>query len=426
MNAVDHRGCTVSGAEPAALEAFERALAASQRWRSGAEAPLAIALQRAPRFVMAHVLQAYLLVCSRDPRRLALARPTLARAAALPANERERLHLAALAAVLDDDDFDVARATLGELLRREPRDAVALQAVHSLDYVSGDVRCLKERVTAVLPAWSSELPGYHTVLAMHAFGLEENGRYFEAEACARAALALDPHDARAHHVMAHVFEMTDRAEAGERWLADHFDGWADDTVVATHCWWHRALFQLALGSPERALDIYHHHVRGGRSDAVADLIDASALLWRIDLAGCDTTGRWPELADAWAAHIDDGFCSFNDVHAMLAFAGARDGRRVDALVGALRTASLRSTRHGTTTRLLGLAACRALAAFGRGDDRLAITLFASLPARAHRLGGSHAQRDVLQLTMQRAVERLREQKGWADADPVAKEEPAVA
>ena len=59
MNAVDHRGCTVSGSEPAALEAFERALAAYQGWRDGVEAPLALALAQAPGFVMAHVLQAY-------------------------------------------------------------------------------------------------------------------------------------------------------------------------------------------------------------------------------------------------------------------------------------------------------------------------------------------------------------------------------
>ena len=421
MNAVDGRGCAVSGSEPAALAAFERALAAYQGWRDGAEAPLARALQEAPGFVMAHVLQTYLLACSRDPRRIALARPALARAAALPGNERERLHVAAITALLDRDDFEGARAILGELLQLEPRDALALQAAHSLDYVSGDVRSIEDRVAAVLPAWSNDMPGYHAVLAMHAFGLEENGRYDDAEATARAALALDPFDARAHHVMAHVFEMTDRAEAGERWLADHAEHWASDTVVATHCWWHRGLFQLSLGRPDSALDIYHHHVRAGRSDAIADLIDASALLWRIDLAGCDVAGRWLELADAWAPHIDDRFCSFNDLHAMLAFVGARDQDRCDRLVRVLRSAYSQPSRHGTTTRLLGLAACRALAAFGRGDDMLAITLLASLPPESHRLGGSHAQRDVLHLTMRRAVERLREAKGWASSDRTAEQ-----
>ena len=102
MSGVDARGCSISGATPAALEAYERALAAFLSWRSGADAPLAPALQEAPGFVMAHVLQAYLLLCSRDPRRVRSARPVLARAAELPANERERLHLAAIPAALAD------------------------------------------------------------------------------------------------------------------------------------------------------------------------------------------------------------------------------------------------------------------------------------------------------------------------------------
>ena len=40
---------------------------------------------------------------------------------------------------------------------------------------------MSDRVAAVLPAWSSDLPGYHAVLAMHAFGLEECGEYERAE-----------------------------------------------------------------------------------------------------------------------------------------------------------------------------------------------------------------------------------------------------
>jgi hypothetical protein len=100
MSGVDVRGYRISGATPAALEAYERALAAFQRWRSGASVELALAIQEGPTFVMAHVLQAYLVLSSRDPRHVRAARPMLARASALPANERERLHLAALAAAL--------------------------------------------------------------------------------------------------------------------------------------------------------------------------------------------------------------------------------------------------------------------------------------------------------------------------------------
>jgi tetratricopeptide (TPR) repeat protein len=412
MHRADARGYRVSGASAAASAAYERALATCQSWRSGAELELAAALQEAPGFTMAHVLQAYLFLCSRDPERVRAAAPAHARAAALPANERERMHVGAIGAVLADD-YERAMKLLGELLRRYPRDVLALQVAHLFDYLSGDVAGLARRVAAVLPAWSSELPGYAAILAMHAFGLEEGGDYERAEQAAEAALELNPFDARAHHVMAHVFDMTERPAAGIRWMGQHSERWGAGTIVATHCWWHLALFHLAQGEPARALAIYDRRIRAGSSAAIADLIDASALLWRVRLQARDTGARWAELADAWAPHIDDRFCSFNDLHAMLAFVGAGDWARASRLERVLAGGQSQPTRHGATTRQLGLPACRALIAFGRGNDTLALTLLASLPALAHRFGGSHAQRDVLNLTMLAAIERLRRPVRWS-------------
>ena len=406
MSAIDERGCPISGATPAAVQAYERALAAVLAWRSGADEQLALALLDAPTFVMAHVLQAYALLCSRDPQRVRSAGPVLQRAAGLPANERERGHLAAIAAMLGDD-YERAKALLGELLRLHPRDALALQVAHSFDYVTGDMARMNDRVAAVLPGWASDLPGYHAVLAMHAFSLEECGAYERAEQAAREALAMNPFDARAHHVMAHVFEMTERTGAGVPWMNEHIAGWGVDSVVATHCWWHLALFHLAQSQTDRALALYDRRVRAGHSGAIADLIDAASLLWRIHLSGGDTGMRWAELAAAWAPHIDDRFCSFNDLHAMLAFVGARDWDSAQRLELVLATGQSLPTRHGATTRQVGLPACRALMAFGRGNDTLAITLFASLPELAHRIGGSHAQRDVLHLTLLHAIEGIR-------------------
>jgi tetratricopeptide (TPR) repeat protein len=406
MSRVDFRACAISGATPAALDAFERALAAFLSWRGGAEDDLARAMQEAPAFLMAHVLQAYLCLCSRDPARVRSARPVLARAARLPGNERERLHLAAIAATLADD-YERAKSVLGELLRREPRDVLALHVAHAFDYATGDLARLGDRAPALLPAWSSDLPGYHAVLAMHAFGAEECGDYERAEELGHRALAHEPFDARAHHVLAHVFEMTERAGAGARWLRRHAEYWAAGTVVATHCWWHLALFRLAQGQVGRALSLYDRRVRAGRSLELADMIDAAALLWRIELHGGDTGERWTELAAAWAPRIADGFCTFNDLHAMIAFVGARDWNLAQRLERELaRRRSLR-TRHGETTRRVGLAACRALIAFGRRNYTRAASLLAGLPALAHRIGGSHAQRDVLHLTLLRAVEHIR-------------------
>ena len=406
MTLKDPRGLDVSGASPAAQDAYERALAAFLGWRSDAERPLVAAIDESPGFVMAHVLSAWRVLCSRDRVATRLAQPAAARAAGLPANPRERLHLAAIGAVLADD-YDGARGQLGQLLRQYPRDVLALQVAHTLDHLAGDVKMLLQRVSAVLPAWSPDLPGYRAVRAMHAFGLVEGGQYARAEDAALEVLSHDALDPRAHHTMAHLFEMTGRAEAGLRWMSQHAAAWSSGTSVAVHCWWHLALFQLARGRFDSLLHLYDQRLRNGRSTHVSDLIDASSLLWRTELAGADPQERWLELAQAWEPHIDDAFCSFSDLHAMQAFVGARDWKRAQRLETVLLAARARATRYGNSTRRLGLAACQAVMAFGRGDDKKVVGLLASSLTQAHRLGGSHAQRDVLHLTLGKAIDRLR-------------------
>jgi tetratricopeptide (TPR) repeat protein len=403
---MDERGYAISGATGEATDAYERALAAFQSWRTGADEQVALALSVAPGFVMAHVLGAYACLCSREPARVKRTPALLAAAARLSANERERMHLGVVSAGVADD-FELAKYRLDQLLRQYPRDILALQVGHAFDYLSGDIERLGFRVGAVMQAWSSGMPGYHAVLAMYAFRMEECGDYELAEESARAAVELDQFDARAHHVMAHIFEMTSRPADGIGWLRDNRDAWNANTVVATHCWWHHALFHLARGELDGALGLYDDRIRAGHSSAVADLIDASALLWRIALPGGDTGNRWPELAAAWEPHIDDAFCSFSDLHAMLAFVGAADQDRIRRLELALRDELPHRTRHGATTRQFGLAACKAMAAFGRDDNERALVLLAALPAVAQRFGGSHAQRDVLHLTMLEAAARTR-------------------
>jgi tetratricopeptide (TPR) repeat protein len=406
MTLKDYRDYDISGATPLARDAFERALAFFQSWRSGTEAQLAIALLDAPSFTMAHLLKAYVWLCGRDAARWRLARSAYAQASACPANARERLHLAAIGAALADD-LEALKTLLGTLLQQYPRDVLALQIAHAFDYVTGDIARMSDRVPAVLWAWSKDVPGYAAVLAMQAFSLVECGHHQSAADAALRALEINPFDARAHHAMAHVYEMTEDPNAGARWMRDRLSFWAEDTVVATHCWWHWALHCLAQGELDEALGLYDQRVRAGHSSEVADMIDASALLWRLELLGADTGGRWLELASAWAQHITDGFCSFNDVHAMLALVGAQDWGQASRLESELARCQHFATRHSETTRLVGLPACRGIIAFGRGDYARAIELLGAIPAFARRIGGSHAQRDVLYLTLLEAVQRIR-------------------
>jgi tetratricopeptide (TPR) repeat protein len=374
-----------------ATERYEAALRALQLGDGDALAHARRAIAASPRFVAAQQLVATVLLYSRDPREFREGRTAFARLAALPMEDRERAHAGALQKGIEGD-YRAARAAYDAILSDAPRDFLALWASQLIDYYLGEPQALRLRVERVLPAWSASLPGYHAVLAMHAFGLEECGDYAAAEAVARRALGLEPRDRRALHALLHVFEMQGRPEEGLRCIGAQ----ARQAALPNHLWWHAALFHLQAGRPEEALGVYERWMRLG---GLADLIDASALLWRLALAGVDAGAWFAALAARWAAHAEDGYCAFNDLHAVMAFVGA--GRwALAAQVLAAQERRLARTQgvNYEMTRFVGLPACRALVAFGRGEHEAAERLLRALPPVAHRLGGSHAQRDVLQLT----------------------------
>src|SRR5690606_16697544 len=121
-----------------------------------------------------------------------------------------------------------------------PRDGLALQAGHQLDFLTGDARMLRDRIAGVMPTWDPSMPGYHAVLSMHAFGLEEAGDYTAAEAQGRRSVELQPRDGWGWHAVAHVMEMQDRAKEGAAWLGKNSDIWSHESFFAVHNWWHLA------------------------------------------------------------------------------------------------------------------------------------------------------------------------------------------
>jgi len=400
----DARGLALSGASPRALGLFERALAEHLSFRGPAGDPLAQALEDSPGFAMAHAFAAYRALGGREPDGAAAARSIVERSERLPMNGRERAHMHAISA-LAAGEYERAGELQADILAQHPRDVLALAAAHSCDYVRGDVTNLHRRVARVLGAWRPDLPGYHAVLAMYAFGLEEAGEYSRAEAYARRALELEPRDVRAHHALVHVYEMTGRPEEGIRWAGGRAAYWADDSATAGHNWWHVALFNLSLGRRAQALAIYDWRIRPRLARGVSALIDATALLWRFELLGAGVGRRWAELAGRWAPRAEDGYCAFSDLHAMMAFTADGRRERAEALLAAQRRRSLQGGTNGEMTRLIGLPACLALRAWGGGRYAEAAERLGGLPALAHRLGGSRAQHGIVALTLEEAVRR---------------------
>lgn len=401
----DRQGNAVKGATADAVPCFDRAIEAFNLYRGDPLALLDQAVARAPEFAMAHIARAWILGLATEPAATAEARALVSRISALPLDERARAHLAALAPLLDGH-WSASAQALDRLNAQHPRDLLALQCGHLVDFYRANARELRDRIARVLPRWSRDTPGRSILLGMYAFGLEESGDYARAEEVGRRALGEQPLDCWAHHAVAHVMEMQGRAEDGIGWMIAREPYWAgDDNFFKVHNWWHRALFHLQLDEHDEALALYDGQIREGRSAVALDLVDASALLWRLHLLGHDVGSRWLELADAWAPHADGRTYSFNDWHAVMAFLGAGRQGNVEQILGRYLEDAPAGTEAGRWAQHTGRALIEGFAAFWRGDYQVAVERLHGSRHIANAFGGSHAQRDVIDWTLTEAALR---------------------
>jgi hypothetical protein len=223
-----------------------------------------------------------------------------------------------------------------------------------------------------------------------AMALQEAGEYDAARRLASRALADEPAAAHAVHVMAHVQYETGEHAAGRRWL----EGWnAAHRIMGydSHFVWHAALHALGEGDVEGAL----RRFRAGISPT--SVADAGTLLWRCRLAG-SARPAWARAAVGPARPVIDAlpvaFFVFNSCFT-LAAAGDADG------LSDLARRLARDPRPGFADLVAPVA--YALVALLGGDPAAAVALLEPLPPRLPRLGGSHAQREIVEDTLIEAL-----------------------
>nr|WP_287246718.1 tetratricopeptide repeat protein [Mesorhizobium sp.] len=361
------------------------------------------AIAEDPGFVMAHVFKGYLFGLATEREAAAVAKTCHETALPLAATPREQAHVAALGHLAAGRWHEAARL-LEDIAIEFPLDALALQSGHQIDFFTGNARMLRDRIGRALPSWQSGMPGYHAILGMQAFGLEEMGDYARAEKLGRMAVDIEPRDGWAQHAVAHVMEMQSRQRDGITWMRANPDAWTRESFLKVHNWWHLALFHYDLGETDEALALYDGPIYGERSTLALNMVDASSILWRLHLGGVDVGGRWAALAANWVK-ASAGNYAFNDAHAMMALVGAGQETPARTLLEAQHEAMHANDDNAAVTRDVGHPLTLAIKAFGDGNYAETVRLIRPIRAIAHRFGGSHAQRDVIDLTLIEAALR---------------------
>lgn len=407
----DPRDNRLATASQAAADRVETAL-----WRmmSFFDTPLADldeATAADPAWALPLVMKAGYLLSLTEPVLTAQAQALLAQAEPLcqAGPERERAHWEAIRAVADGRWHHAVRLW-DEWLLLHPRDALALQWAHHWDYCRGDQPGLRQRPARALPEWAADDPLYPYVLGLYALGLEENHLYPQAEEVGRQATAGSACVPWAVHAVANVMEMQGRFEEGTAWLRQHQPGWGEGNGLAGHLWWHMGLFRLEAMDIPGVHRLVDAHLSGEALQATLHRVDAAAILWRMHLVGVEVGARFVELLRDWPLPEEaPGDHAFNDLHVLVTKLGAGEIARAESWVArcaarAMQPELARRSNH-LTARELGLPLMRGLLAFAHGDHDAAVTALYAARTQLQRLGGSHAQRDLVDQSLMAASAR---------------------
>ncbi len=401
----DAQGHRLSGATEAAVTEYDKAVRAFNLVHGDAIGLFEEACQAAPDFAMAYLGKAWVLAVANDPGLLTRAKSLVETARPLRLNERERAHVAALSHLVQGARA-AAVAVLDRHLMHYPFDIIAHEAAALIDGFLGRFPCVRDRSARAQPFWSKDQPGHGTLLAMHGFGLEEAGDYSRAEDELRAAAELEPLSFWPHHTVAHVMEMTGRPEDGLGWMAAREALWSTPSHLnQVHIWWHKSLFHLELGQYDAALALYDGPMRATQRRVALSLTNATALLWRLDTLGCDIGDRWQELADFWQDHADGKCLVFADMHAAMAELRSGHEAPVERRLEAMRETAASGLEAAGLYRTVGIPVVEGLAAFHRGAYAEAVELLLPIRVDLWQIGGSHAQRDIVDWTLTEAAVR---------------------
>jgi tetratricopeptide (TPR) repeat protein len=322
------------------------------------------------------------------------------------ATRRERQHVQALAQAIDGNG-PTALVLIREHLQDFPRDAFALKQADGpfglIGFGGG-----QDRLEANFVLLDSVADAYGDdwwFLSAYAFAHNELGHYTEARRLVDRSLALHPRSGHGAHTMAHVFFETGQAQSGAAFLDEWLPDYPRQSQMYSHLTWHLALFELAADRPERARALYEETLRPEVSPGVPliTLCDAAALMWRHDLYGLDRpAGSRAEIANLARRAFSRPGITFADVHCALAYAAAGELEALEQLVGQLQE---RLAAGQLPAGAVVPAIVRALAAFARGDYEGTVQLLEPVAAQVVRIGGSNAQRQVIEDTLLQAYLR---------------------
>ncbi|MBC9731744.1 pyridine nucleotide-disulfide oxidoreductase [Nocardioides marmotae] len=370
-----------------AAEAYTRGVGRVLRLQPGAPEAVAEALAHDPTFALAHAALA-LLGHEQCAEVDVAARLRDARLHAARATERERSHVHAVARHVAGDSAPLVRH-----LEDWPTDALLLAtavptiAFAGVSEVPADAWRIVERAA---PAYGTDW----WATGLLAFVRQEQHRFEEAMELSCRALAIEPSAGHAAHARAHAhYETGDHAD-GLGWMDSWLAGPGAGNDGRSHFVWHAALHELSMGDLDAVRARYEAQLLPAPALGCRALVDTGSLLhrWALTPGATDVPALDPVVAVVGRRTLEEPATPFVAMHAAVVLLATGDG-------AGLRRLAERSARHDHPThREVVAPLARALAQMHAGRCSAAADALAALESCLWRLGGSDAQREVVEET----------------------------
>ncbi|KAJ6223601.1 hypothetical protein RDWZM_002146 [Blomia tropicalis] len=286
-----------------------------------------------------------------------------------------------------------------EILLRHPTDMMALKFTTDTYFYLGEKHSIRDSVARVYPEWlKRNLPLSCYIHGLYAFGLEETQNYKKAEHEAKLGLEKNPYDAWATHALAHVYEMATDAKTGLGMLSSTIHQWDQCNYLASHNYWHWALFHMEMEEPEASAEILENIItRADKSGSMLDLVDTCSLLYRLELlhpnSGFTKTDQWKKAYELSKPHFDDQLLGFNEVHFAMTCLGIGNEQGIEGILEGIKTVSsfedVTDNWHNITKTLI-----EAMVDFQRERFDQTVEKLWRIRYDIINIGGSDAQRDV--------------------------------
>lgn len=313
---------------------------------------------------------------------------------------REQSHIAFTTQLISGNAL-AAEQTAREHLANYPRDALVVQPMSSVFGLIGfsGLAGREAEQLSFLTTLAPHYPDDWWFTAQLAFAQGEVGQIDAAFANIGRALAGNPRNANAAHINAHIHYEAGDTPGGLSFLRDWWPDYDRRGPLHCHLSWHVALWELEAGNEQRAWEVIDTSVKPGAAwgPALNILTDYASFLHRYEMAGgAHQPDRWKEASGFAAKVFAKPGIAFADAHAALAHAMVGNKEPLERI---------KQDAAGPAADLVS-ALAEAFDAFAQEDWADAIAALAPHMATQERIGGSRAQRDLLEYTFAAALQRL--------------------